>query len=408
MENEDRRNNAIRYAIDAEFSGVVVPPELYRHVFQQVKGEIKVKKISFALVIVMLSMLLIATAIAASVWNTFFEPVVSIETENGSFSTWPLQEKLKLLDLMQQNGIELPEEAMKQLSDDTITDDKKEQIVTEIIVDRYGREDAISHISIMEDVKGMMETWSLEDKAWYSQVMQKYDRLGGDPQINILPGENDLSEEEVLQIAAKALADARGIPMDTLDLQGANVWFYLYPANDVDNPRWLMEFAGYPSILLTASGEPTEDPVMGILTPEHAAQQEAIMDQKEEERRKTIAEMEQEKGPMHTWSLQDKLVISPDYRLPTKDDLPEQEAIAKAKEALIQAYGIEESVLDQYTPYVWLERGYRNREKDTWDYWYRIDFGTIDRPHNYGVLMISDTGEILETYEPSDTLKSSG
>lgn len=405
MNDKDRQLCCLRHAIDAQLSGVTKNPEMRKNVLRQVRGEVVVKKkLSFILVLVVILVLMMATALAASVWRSFFEPVVAIETESGSFSDWTFEEKLQLLDFMKNNGIQLPDEKMKLLSDKSITNEKKEQIATEIIVDQYGREDAISHIDIMENVKGPMETWSLEDKAWYSQLMQKFGRLGDD-RLNIIPDAQDLSKEKAVEIAAKALIDARGISMEALQAQNAIVWYFAYPSDDIENPRWLVVFGDY-SVMLTKTGEVTEDPKWGILTPAHEMQWEAEQKRETEEQKKTIAEMETELGPMHTWSLKDKLVISPDYRLPTASDLAEEEAIAKAKEELVKVYGIGESVLDQYTPYVWLERGHQN--KDKWEYFYRIDFGTIDRPHIYGVIMMSETGEILETYCPADTLISHG
>ncbi len=397
--------NNLKRAIDTDLGGLRTTQRERAMIFGNVlEGKKVKKKLSFMMVFGVMLMLAMATALAASVWQTFFEPMVTIETVSGSFSTWTLNEKLHLLELMKNNGIQMPDDKLKQLSDDSLTNDKKEKIATQIIVDQYGREDAISHIDIMESVKGPMETWSLEDKAWYSQLMQKFGRLGDD-KLNILPGTQDLSKEKAVEIAAKALSDAYGISLDTLQVQSANVWYFVYPYANIENPRWLVEIEGY-KVLLTKSGEVTEDQKLGILSPVHEMQRETEQDQKLEEKNKTIAEMEKELGPMHTWSLKDKLVISPIYRLPTASDLTEEEAIAKAKKELMKVYGIEESILNQYTPYVWLERGHKN--KDKWDYFYRIDFGTIDSPHSYGVIMMSETGEILETYCPADTLISNG
>ncbi len=405
MDNKAWDEFDLQHAIDAQFSSITKNPELYRNVLRQARGEIVVKKkISFILVFILMLVLIMATALAASVWHTFFEPVVTIEAKSGSFATWTLKEKLMLLDLMIDNGIQIPTDKLKQLSDDSVETDKKEQMATEIIVDQYGREDALSHIDIMEDVKGPIDTWSLEDKAWYSQLMQKYGRLGDD-KLNILPGAQDLTKEKAVEIAAQALSAARGISLSASQIHSAYVSYFVCPAADVEHPRWLVEFEGY-KVLLTKSGEVTEDPKLGILSPVHEMQREAEQDLKIQEQSKTIAEMEKVLGPTHTWSLKDKLVISQSYRLPAAGDLSEEEAITKAKEALIEAYGVEESVLDQYTPYVWLERG--NRNKDKWEYIYRIDFGTVERPHIYGVIMMSETGEILETYCPADTVISNG
>ena len=409
MNNNDRPNNRICFAIDECLSGIDSLPSLQYQVLQKTRGRIKVKKkVSVGFVLTMVLSLVVTVALAVSIWQTFFEPVVVMETEHGNITSWTLDEKIQLLNLMQGNGIDLPEADMEQLSDASIPDDEKEQIATALIVNQYGREDAISHIDIMEDMKGAFATWSLEDKEWYSQLLLKYNGLGSDYQRNLVPATEDISPETAITIAADAISEAWNVTLDNSLLQNANVSFFAYPATDTENPYWYIEIEGYQGVLLTRSGEVTENELMDILTPLHEMQRETAAKQEEQQRQKTIGEMEKELGPMFTWSLEDKLVISTNYYLPGVNDLTEQEAIDIAKKALMDEYNIDVSVLNQYTPYVWFERGNKNRETKEWTYWYRINFGTIETPHFYGVLMMSDTGEILEMYCPADTEKSNG
>ena len=106
---------------------------------------------------------------------------------------------------------------------------------------------------------------------------------------------------------------------------------------------------------------------------------------------------------MTTWPLEINAMVFPGlHRMPTDSDMDVDTAILRAKEALMSAYGFDESFFDDLTAYVMLSQGIWNHEKATNDYEYHINFDAVDQKMVCGVLMISDTGEILETYWHAD------
>jgi len=140
--------------------------------------------------------------------------------------------------------------------------------------------------------------------------------------------------------------------------------------------------------------------VEGILTPVDVSILQPVwpLDAGDWEHAAVLREMEIEKGPMHTWSLEDKLIISEVYRLPTDRDMDEATAIVKAKEAVVNAYGLESQDIDNCIAYVWFERNGRPEAAGTEGYCYRVNFGTVDREQIWGAVIMSDTGDVIETF----------
>ena len=76
----------------------------------------------------------------------------------------------------------------------------------------------------------------------------------------------------------------------------------------------------------------------------------------------------------------------------------------------MSTYGFGEGFFDNLTAYVslaeyrgyWNTEGSWNHETGTWNYAYSVNFDALDQPMVCGVTMVSDTGEILETYWNAD------
>ena len=356
------------------------------------------KKLSVGFVFAIVLILAAVTALAVTIWNVLGEKAVQLEAEQGYFFEWDTESRILFVNELQAMGVVMPDSETAKMNDPSLPLTERHAYATKIMVDLYGREDAISHRDVLEKEKGPFETWSLEDKAWYSQLLEKYDYLGWDTEYNMLPGERDISAEQAVQIAANAISSKYGIDMSIIPTDEAMVSFYRYPKDNVE-PVWVIEFPGNNHVKLTASGEIMEDYGVFSIVDEEAQLPNWQQEADEQELAAFLSEMEKAKGPLHTWSLEDKLVISDIYRLPTDNDIDEETAILKAKEAVMNAYGLDEQTIAQYTAFVWLvcESKYLGPDR-TWDYCYRVNFGTIDQEQLWGVLMMSDTGEIIETY----------
>lgn len=360
------------------------------------------KKLSVGLVLAIVLIVAAVTAVAVTIWRSTGEKAVQFEAEHGYFYAWDMQTKISFVNELQAMGVILPDSEVAKMNDESLPMEERHAAAVQIMADLYGGEngrvDAISHIDMLEKEQGPFETWSLEDKAWYSQLLEKYDSLGWDMEHNVLPRAGDITKELAVQTAADAISSAYGIALSVIPADEALVSFYRYP-KDNPEPIWSIVFPGNNLVKLTASGEIIEGEGLFPIVDEAAQRPTWQQDAEELDHAMFLYEMEKEKGPMHTWSLADKLIISDIYRLPTDNDMDEKTAVMKAKEALMHAYGLDEQYIDQYTAHVWLERANNTPEPDgTWSYCYRINFGTVDQEQVWGVLMTSDTGVVLETY----------
>jgi len=260
MDNKVESNNDIRYAIDAQFSGVTKKPELQKRILQQVRGEIVVKKkLSVGLVMLIVLVLTTVTALALVTWKAVVENVMAIESENGrgSFGTWSLDEKLRLIESIRSSGIGLPQDKVDSLQDKSLTESEKEQIATAILTERYGREDMIGHKSIMEKEKGSFDTWSIEDKAWYTEQLSKHGLLGYDQEKYLLPGSGDIQEEEAVSLAKKTMLEKFVLLEGSLDTFPVEASF-MQNNQFGEDPVWLIQFTavdGLYTVVFTGQGK---------------------------------------------------------------------------------------------------------------------------------------------------------
>ena len=388
------KDSRIREALDRNLSGLHVTGQQHRMMMDTITGGIYMKKkFSVGLVVMAALLCLSVTAVAATIMNRMFEQVIDMEVENGAFSTWSYEDRLRLIELLSENGWVFPDDPFRKLSDGQTTAEEKNAIVTSLLTDALGREDAISHIVIIEQVKGPMSTWSVEDKAWYSDYLRSK-RLLLDSWRDVLPEERDLSVEEAVQIAAEALCAA--FQMDAAELQLLMTDVSFFVDKEHSEPRWSIAFQTDPfgapeyTVLLTRSGELTEDERLGILTPEHDAVRRSLPEEPTD-----IELLEAEKGPSDFWSLEDKAAcLGEENGLPANDDIRPEEAVRIATEA-VRELGVDTA---PYSLSLWskLYDPYGDELKGPFYLIYFIDHPTA--PYNiYSVIIDPRTGEVIQT-----------
>lgn len=120
-----------------------------------------------------------------------------------------------------------------------------------------------------------------------------------------------------------------------------------------------------------------------------------------EEYEALMEKLVEEKGPEWTWSLEDKAEYLGDaYGLPGEGDLPQEDAIRIAGEAVIKAYGISQDELSLYMPCLYF---YVKDEEFEPPFWFVSFYDDVDNPVNaYSAVVSAKTGEVLETYGPED------
>lgn len=203
---------------------------------------------------------------AVSFRQGIYEELLDMEWELDSIEKFPPQEKYRLLCAMQELGFSfdappLPDEA------------EAEKAYNAVLEAQLGRLDAVSVLDVMEKTEGPMPLWTLEMKAWYGDYLVSRNRAQGTWR-DVLPGDDDLSREEAVEIARAAICQAFSLQESDLDERMTAVDFF---TRDGKAPRWRVSFysglysgADY-EVLLDREGQITFDPDLGILTPEQAA-----------------------------------------------------------------------------------------------------------------------------------------
>ena len=398
-------NKTVQKAIDDRLSGLVWKADHKLSVLGALEeGRIVKRKVSAGLILAVVLALVTLTALAIAISNASFEKVIHMEAENGPIVTWELPEKLELIRLLEDMEYELPADALNRLDTDSLSGEEADALATTILDGLFGRIDAVSALDVIEKVKGPMYAWSLEDRAWYSEYMKEKGLLH-EPWTDLMPGENDLKPEAVADIASQAIIDAFGIPKEELEALYPSLSFFTYSDRDVE-PRWLLDFRNGEiirySVLLTRDGRITEDAAIGILTPRHAAEQQGLS-LGDREKEAYIQSLEKEKGLRHTWTLEEQLILPGNHCLPDETTITPETAIAQAYQAMLENYGLAESDLEPYTPYVQLtiDSVKDNRMIKR----YRVNFGTRTEANVCGATMDAYSGAIQGTYASAAVCK---
>lgn len=179
------------------------------------KEPIVKSKMSVALVLSLVLTLLSTVAIAYTLSREYFEDVAVLQFESGYYEDWGLAEKQAMVSILEEHGLISAEQA------DKMTD---EASIDAYMIERYGvegsdRMDTIGLYSILEKELGLIETWSLEQRAWYSDMMMQTGllRKGGEEGIFGVPGESDIQPDEAVAIAKAAIIEAFGLSENALD-----------------------------------------------------------------------------------------------------------------------------------------------------------------------------------------------
>ncbi|MBR0515078.1 MAG: hypothetical protein IJK06_12615 [Clostridia bacterium] len=244
MANDQELMMNIRAAIDDCTRGVDEAPSLRYEILRKAKGEEPmVKKISMTLVIALVILVLAAAAVAATVlWKDAGEKVAELEGEYGYYDTWDTATKVELVrDLYEMEALKGNADAERLLQGEGVTDAEKDALCDRIMLDYIG-EDQVDMIcletilSTLNDVEGGTPAWSVEDKYWYNQMLEKYGMLTSEDPKFILPEEGEINQEEAVRIARtllesksdRDLDDGIMSPYFEEDIAGRRIWTIWY------------------------------------------------------------------------------------------------------------------------------------------------------------------------------------
>lgn len=176
------------------------------------------KKVSLAVVLAALLMLLTTAALAIGLTN-YFEEAARLQKESGYYDTWGLSEKQALIASMNENGL---------IDDETAASLTDEAAIDRYLIDRYGvqgRDDTIGLDAILEKELGPIDTWSAETKAWYTTLLQDAGLMTSEDVVYLNPSNSPLKPEEIVRLAQQTIEDAWGMAPGTLNRYNAS-WTY--------------------------------------------------------------------------------------------------------------------------------------------------------------------------------------
>ena len=141
----------------------------------------------------------------------FYVRVIRQQAESGLIEEWSTEQKIQLVNWIAEAGIDIDDAKLLSLNTKDTSADDKEDIAEALIEKCYGpgRGGAITILDIMGKTKGDYETWTIEDKAWLTQMQQLYHdpNLGSLYPIQFLP---DTAQGDILQEEAVAGVHAVG------------------------------------------------------------------------------------------------------------------------------------------------------------------------------------------------------
>lgn len=420
-------------------SGVQPNPYLAQRVLNAAhegRRGIVISKKAIALVVVIVLMLTGTVAVAATLLNLHIEKAMDIAVDKGEFSEWALDDKIALIDAMIEAGIPLPQEKLSAISDADASEEERDRAATELLVEIYGSEEHISHFTIASHDWGDPFLWTLEQKEWFWETLRAKGLYTGKIKY-LLPGENDLTRDQVVLIAKQAIQDAYDLPDEIVQGYDADVTFFTIDGTDIA-PRWRVylgyadaEAADY-AVLLTQDGQVTEDASLYIFKPEASATPVPQNDQPSavlkpyEKRLLATDELYLSLGnkqyhflpncpsvkaevlsatnningyqpcpycviQTQLWSVEDKIIFGGMYsELPTEEVISASQAEQIAREFLLACGKNDIEGLIPYSRYLSLDGHYTV-------FFARLENGQIEPV--YSVVINAETGEVLSEFE---------
>lgn len=349
------RDEEIRVLIHraVDHAGKTLSPDPYlaqRILRQRGKDRRMNKKLTVVLAVALALLLMTATALAAALLTPreVVEQVAVPAAQSNEQENYTYEELASLVTALNENGITLDEGSRIMQAFQAGRGYWERETIEEICFSAFGRDQG---------------TWTLEQRHWYGEMMTA---IGAwKVNVNLLPGEGDLSLEEAGALAVQALRDAYGVELPTESdenwLVGGfleRVWDEKTDSFPPEKAEWQFNFSYrrsgsmYYSVTFGRAGQNISLWREALLEKCRAASVGAAMDEME------YLEGSCAQWPMETWAKFGALIrdMTPDsrsawlyqragYRLPPEDAVSPEKALETAREATGAKEGAEESIL---------------------------------------------------------------
>ena len=208
----------VQRVIDNSLSGIQDDPWMAQRVLnmahetQGTGGIVVKKKLSIGFILMMAVMLLGVIALAATLlWQDAGEKVAPMESENGYYDIWNTEAKIKLIKALYDLG-ELKDnpDAERVLNSTDMPDAEKNALCDKIMCAYVnGSPDTVTLLSVLEKLHGDMNTWSMEDKVWYNNLLNANNMLSAEDTNYVLPETGEFTQEQAVD-AAKSFLISKG------------------------------------------------------------------------------------------------------------------------------------------------------------------------------------------------------
>lgn len=392
MSHDPMNVNAVRSAIDDCLSGVSALPTLRHDILQRARGETKVKKkLSLALIVAVVLIMAAVTALAVVTIREVARHIAQTQMEEGYFADWPVQQKIRLVRSLSDLGYIEETQAVKRLTSGGMPEAQAGDTADDIVSAYTGKgPEEINFLTIMQVPMGPVDTWTHEEKAWYSQLMAEVGEVTDGRTFYVEPS-GAIDEVAAIAIARREVAEGYQVPESALDAYRLQVDFEIPEANEPGDKQawWHVRFE--------APGGMAEDERLFITFPLYIHPETGALMRTVEEMKAPLlhqrpanslyqaidAFFEAPNWSFRTWPIELKARYSqeirprvqeilksgdlgdlmnagqPDiqliaqssfiYGLPGEEDISQAEAFALAKAALAERFGIDPAVFEMYS-----------------------------------------------------------
>lgn len=222
MKDDRAWAQSIRAAINDCTRGLDNAPSLQYRIARKAKGEEPMaKKISTVLVAALVLMAVTVTTLAAALlWRDAGNKIAPLEKNNGYYDTWNTAAKIELVRTLYELGeLKGNADAERLINAGDMGESEKDALCDQIMAAYLsGAPDTVTLLSILEKLHGDMDTWSMEDKVWYNELLAENGMLSQEDERYILPQGGEIGEEQAVE-AARAFLIGKG----AMDLDSAQV-----------------------------------------------------------------------------------------------------------------------------------------------------------------------------------------
>ncbi len=198
------------------------------------------KRRAIAFLLILLILFLTGFALGMIDWRTVIDYVYRLEKQEYNVENWSITQKRDLVAALKSAGYDTS--SMPAL--DGKSEEEQEQILTRWIIKQSEGEVNSRFYNLVTRMKGDYETWSLEDKAWYGQMIVDGGEACNGEFISSMPPV--YSEEDLHMLTARAWEIAYVLYDDTA--AEPETWtpylFYGYIYPDESVHYWRVHFRG--------------------------------------------------------------------------------------------------------------------------------------------------------------------